>query len=381
MHHVDPGGAVPDHELAGLGVDSGDPQVPLGPVVASIRREPADHLDPLVGPRRMCPQCGPAHPAPLGRGDAGATAGPRTFPQHHRTPRPMSAPISRSAGRRSCSECRPAALALTGGQLGSDHRPAKMPRTVSAPVRSTPRSRRPLSSPSAHRDAGDAAATEHQSGAGGRLLGQAHTSNLAVPGRDGQIITPPPRGKPISSVCASTVTNGVTMAMTTTGPTTGSSVPRLVGNRWAMVGAVVYLLCNGWRSSLWRWAGPVTSSSAGLRSTPSSKPTPGARSNWLSFLAGWFAVVLLGQILLFFRRRTPVSRPLRAVRRAFRPGGRGVRGERGGLEVVSITFVIPAAEAADQGERALVEFFDLAGAGLNLMIGGGLGVAMVCSGT
>ena len=43
------------------------------------------------------------------------------------------------------------------------------------------------------------------------------------------------------------------MAMTTTGPTTGSSVPRLVGNRWALVGAVVYL-CE-WVAIIARGAG------------------------------------------------------------------------------------------------------------------------------
>lgn len=165
------------------------------------------------------------------------------------------------------------------------------------------------------------------------------------------------------------------MAMTTTRPTTGSSVPRLVGNRWALVGAVVYL-CE-WVAIIAVGLGGAGDFILRGASSDALVETYTGRADSLSFLAGWFAVVLLGRVLFFAAvRRSLADSGLPHVLLDLAVVASAVSVT---LEVVSYAFVIPAAEAADQGERTLVEFFDLAGAGLNLMIGGGLGVAIVCT--
>lgn len=162
---------------------------------------------------------------------------------------------------------------------------------------------------------------------------------------------------------------------TTTTPTTRNSMPRLVGNRWALAGAIVYL-CE--------WVAIVAVALGGAgdfimrgASADALVETYTGRADSLSFLAGWFAVVLLGRVLFFAAvRRSLADSGLPHVLLDLAVVASAVSVT---LEVVSYAFVIPATEAADRGERTLVAFFDLAGAGLNLMIAGGLGVAIVCT--
>lgn len=94
-------------------------------------------------------------------------------------------------------------------------------------------------------------------------------------------------------------------------------------------------------------------------------------------MAGWFAVVLLGRILVFIGLREALSRsgyrhPLLDL--AVISAAVSVT-----LEIASYGLAATASAAADEGDSASALLMDQAGAGLNLMIGGGLGVAIVCA--
>lgn len=94
-------------------------------------------------------------------------------------------------------------------------------------------------------------------------------------------------------------------------------------------------------------------------------------------MAGWFAVVLLGRVLVFL-----------ALRRALVDSGHGhllldlavvAAAVSVALEVASYGLAAAAAHLAAEGEEAGMLVADQVGAGLNLMIGGGLGVAIVAA--
>jgi hypothetical protein len=159
--------------------------------------------------------------------------------------------------------------------------------------------------------------------------------------------------------------------------TTATAEPPLglVGNRWALVGALVYL--SEFVAII--AVGAVGVGEVVLRGTSAGalQDSYGGHEDATAFLAGWLAVVLLGRVLYFA-----------AVRRSLADSGRGhvlldlavvAAAVSVTLEVASYAFVVPAAHAAEEGEETLLAYFDLAGAGLNLMIGGGLGVAIVCT--
>jgi hypothetical protein len=150
---------------------------------------------------------------------------------------------------------------------------------------------------------------------------------------------------------------------------------QLVGNRWMLVGGIVYLL---------EWVGIIGTSIVGLGSVVTRGATGdqllesyGGHVDAAGFLAGWLAVVLLGRILVFV-----------GLRRAMVDSGRThplldlavvAATVSVTLEVASYGLALGAAEAADAGDRAAMGVLDLAGTGLNLMIGGGLGVAVTAA--
>jgi hypothetical protein len=76
----------------------------------------------------------------------------------------------------------------------------------------------------------------------------------------------------------------------------------------------------------------------------------------VAFMAGWFAVCLLGRILAVLAAAVSVT-----------------------LEIAAYGLAMIAAGFADAGQRASAQVLDQAGAGLNLMLAGGLGVAVLCS--
>ncbi len=166
------------------------------------------------------------------------------------------------------------------------------------------------------------------------------------------------------------------MAMATVSRTAGSGgAPRLIGNRWALVGAIVYL-CE-WVAIIALAVGGAEDYILRGASADVLVQSYDGRQDSMSFLAGWLAVVLLGRVLFFAAVRRSLADsgvPHVLLDLAVVSSAVSVT-----LEVASYALVIPASEAAEQGEETLTAFFDLAGAGLNLMIGGGLGVAIVCT--
>ena len=149
----------------------------------------------------------------------------------------------------------------------------------------------------------------------------------------------------------------------------------LVGNRWMLVGGIVYLL---------EWVAIIGTGMVGLGSVVTRGASEsdllesyGGHVDSASFMAGWFAIVLLGRILVFV-----------GLRRALADSGRAhplmdlavvASAVSVTLEIASYGLAVAAADRAEAGDRQGMMLLDAAGTGLNLMIGGGLGVAIVCS--
>jgi hypothetical protein len=94
-------------------------------------------------------------------------------------------------------------------------------------------------------------------------------------------------------------------------------------------------------------------------------------------MAGWFAVVLLGRILLFVGLRHALAdsghgHPLMDL--AVAAAAVSVT-----LEIASYGLAASASAPAAEGDEAATLWVDQAAVGLNMMIGGGLGVAILCS--
>lgn len=149
----------------------------------------------------------------------------------------------------------------------------------------------------------------------------------------------------------------------------------LVGNRWVLVGGVVYLL---------EWAAIIWTSLAGVTQVVTrGAPPEVVQASYVGHadavwsMAGWFAVVLLGRILVFHGLRHALHdsghrHPLLDL--AVTAATVSVA-----LEIASYGLASAAAMLAEQGDEAGMAVLDSAGTGLNLMIGGGLGVAIVCA--
>ena len=281
-----------------------------------------------------------------------------------------SAPTTRRAHVRRRSRRPPAELlgvqlveVVPGGELGPDHRPG---RGADHGVRAgqvdiAPSRSRALEQPEHPGDAGDAAAHRGRARCGRGVLArdacpQPYPADLRAP-----TASATPR---VSLAVARRQhrDEGATMAMTTT-TRPGASVPRPVGTplrRWSARSSrsvVAIIAARAGRRQRLILRGP--------RPTRLVETRHRARGSPLSFLAGWFAVVLLGRVLSSppYRR----SRPTPGLTpRAARPGGAVASAVSvDAARSCSYAFAIPAAATADQGRtRPSVEFFDLAGAGL-----------------
>lgn len=155
--------------------------------------------------------------------------------------------------------------------------------------------------------------------------------------------------------------------------TTTTSV--LVGNRWVLVGGIVYLL--EWVAILWAGAVGVSATVVRGTSTEDLLSTYVGHEDATAAMAGWFAVALLGRILVFVGLRQALAdsghrHPLMDL--AVAAAAVSVT-----LEIASYGLATTAASRAAADDEAGMVLADQAGAGLNLMIGGGLGVAIVCA--
>jgi hypothetical protein len=149
----------------------------------------------------------------------------------------------------------------------------------------------------------------------------------------------------------------------------------LLGNRWVLVGGIVYLL--EWVAIIWAGVAGVDAVVTRGTTVEDLSSTYAGNVDAVSSMAGWFAVVLLGRILVFV-----------GLRRALVDSGHGnalldlavlAAAVSVTLEIASYGLSTAAAELAADGDRAGMVLLDRAGVGLNLMIGGGLGVAIVCT--
>lgn len=148
---------------------------------------------------------------------------------------------------------------------------------------------------------------------------------------------------------------------------------RLVGNRWVLVGAVLYLL--EWVAII--WVGVVGVSEFVLRGAAPSDvlATYAAHPDAMWTMAGWFAVVLLGRILVFVGLRAALADS--GVRDPLMDFAVAVAAVSVTLEIGAYGLAAGATTTAELGEEGLTLAVDQAAVGLNLMIGGGLGVAIV----
>lgn len=127
------------------------------------------------------------------------------------------------------------------------------------------------------------------------------------------------------------------------------------------------------------WAGAVGVGTTVARGTPRetfSTRTP-VNHDAAYAMAGWFAIMLLGRILVFIGLRScladsGIAHPLMDF--AVATAAVSVT-----LEIASYGVAGAAAGRANAGDEAGMVILDQAGAGLNLMIAGGLGVAIACA--
>ena len=157
--------------------------------------------------------------------------------------------------------------------------------------------------------------------------------------------------------------------------TAGGNRTRLVGNRWVLVGGIVYLL--EWVAII--WAGAVGVGATVTRGTSAGDllDTYAGHQDAAYAMAGWFAIMLLGRILVFIGLRSALAdsgfgHPLMDF--AVAAAAVSVT-----LEIASYALAGAAAGRADARDQAGMVLLDQAGAGLNLMIAGGLGVAITCA--
>lgn len=149
----------------------------------------------------------------------------------------------------------------------------------------------------------------------------------------------------------------------------------LVGNRWVLVGGIVYLL--EWVAII--WVGVLGVGETVVRGTTAAEALEAYadHEDAVFAMAGWFAIALLGRVLVFVGLRQALAdsghaHPLLDL--AVVAATVSVT-----LEIASYGLAAGATVPAASGDEALTLAVDQAATGLNLMIGGGLGVAILCT--
>jgi hypothetical protein len=149
----------------------------------------------------------------------------------------------------------------------------------------------------------------------------------------------------------------------------------LVGNRWVLIGGVGYLL--EWVAIIWVGALGIGETVVRGASTDKLLDTYVGHVDALTTMAGWFSLVLLFRILLFIGLRQALADSgYRHLLMDFAVAAAAVSVT---LEVASYGLGAAAGGLAEDGDRSGMLALDQAAAGINLMIAGGLGVAIVCS--
>ena len=149
----------------------------------------------------------------------------------------------------------------------------------------------------------------------------------------------------------------------------------LVGNRWVLIGGVVYLL--EWVAIIWTGAlgvGETVTRGTALDDLVDSYT---GHVDAVATMAGWFSVVLLGRILVFIGLRHALAES--GYRHPLLDLAVAAAAVSVALEVASYGVGAASAERVEAGEPAQALLLDQAGTGLNLMILGGLGVAVAAT--
>ncbi|WP_110499510.1 hypothetical protein [Arthrobacter livingstonensis] len=142
-----------------------------------------------------------------------------------------------------------------------------------------------------------------------------------------------------------------------------------------MAGAVLYLM--ELLAIIWGGIAGVGTSTVRGAALAEVLSTYAGHADVVYAMAGWFSVILLGRILLFIGlRQVLVDSGHRPPLLDFAVAAATVSVS---IETASFGIAATAAAPADAGNKPLAMLMDQAGAGLNLMIAGGLGVAIVCA--
>ena len=149
----------------------------------------------------------------------------------------------------------------------------------------------------------------------------------------------------------------------------------LVGNRWVLVGGIGYLL--EWVAIIWVGALGVGETVVRGTSADDLLDSYVGHVDALTTMAGWFSLVLLFRILLFIGLRQALADS--GYRHPLMDFAVAAAAVSVTLEVASYGLGAAAGGLAEDGDRAGMLALDQAAAGINLMIAGGLGVAIVCS--
>lgn len=149
----------------------------------------------------------------------------------------------------------------------------------------------------------------------------------------------------------------------------------LVGNRWVLVGGVVYLL--EWVAIIWVGVVGAGAAAGGDAEPAALLDSYLGHADAVASMAGWFAIVLLGRILLFV-----------GLRRALVDSGRGhalmdfavvASAVSVTLEIAAYAIASGAAELADPDDTTALLVLDRASGWVNQMIWGPLAVAVLCA--
>ena len=149
----------------------------------------------------------------------------------------------------------------------------------------------------------------------------------------------------------------------------------LVGNRWVLVGGVVYLL--EWVAIIWIGVLGVGETVIRGSSLEDLRDAYDGHQDALTTMAGWFAVVLLGRVLLFIGLRQALADS--GHKHTLMDFAVAAAALSVTLEVASYGLGAAAGGLLEAGDEDGMRAIDQAAAGLNLMIGGGLGLAIVSS--
>jgi hypothetical protein len=149
----------------------------------------------------------------------------------------------------------------------------------------------------------------------------------------------------------------------------------LVGNRWVLVGGIGYLL--EWVAIIWVGALGVGETVVRGTSWEALLDSYVGHQDAVTTMAGWFAVVLLFRILLFIGLRQALADS--GYRHPLMDFAVAAAAVSVTLEIASYGIGASASWLAQSGEEDAMLALDQAGAGINLMLAGGLGVAIVCA--